>query len=266
MTSHNPGATPLYAAALVGAEACVRLLCEAGAIVNAKNKDGATAMLVSCQEGHLQSAMLLSSYGASRETGSWRGLIPTSGTWAEDLAKRSNKNPALVRWLKASAAFGPLHHVEVLTRQRTLALLREDGCSPLAGPVTPAELALAHPQSAAAALILRAAAPWSPKTHDLRPRVIRARAVEVLKIGYQLARTHSAGVNEGALIDAWLAHVMPHAIAWDDLPSASSAANAFPRAASSGDATMDVSEPLGWMSSLTSRVMTSQRKRGGLMK
>ena len=47
----------------------------------------------------------------------------------------------------------------------------------------------------------------------------RARAFELLKIGYALRRLHG-----GALFDAWLAHVMPHAVT---CPSSCSAAKAL---------------------------------------
>ena len=66
-----------------------------------------------------------------------------------------------------------------------------------------------------AALIVRAAAPWSPGTHALFPAGARARAVALLRIGWLLAR-HLQGAlaanDEVAFRDAWLGHVMPHAI------------------------------------------------------
>ena len=67
MTKLNPGATPLYAAAFTGSMPCVKMLCEAGAAVNARTEDLKSPMLACCQEGHLELAMLLSSYGAERE-------------------------------------------------------------------------------------------------------------------------------------------------------------------------------------------------------
>jgi hypothetical protein len=69
-----------------------------------------------------------------------------------------------------------------------------------------------------AALIASAAAPWSPKTHALFPAAAKARAVELLRIGWPLAR-HLQGLGgagatqmEVAFRDTWLGHVMPHAI------------------------------------------------------
>jgi ankyrin repeat protein len=49
MTGHNPGATPLYAAACGGSLRCAKLLCEAGAKIDARTQNDASPMLVSCQ-------------------------------------------------------------------------------------------------------------------------------------------------------------------------------------------------------------------------
>ena len=221
MVKHNRGATPLYAAALKGADVCAALLLKCGANPNAMTENEATPMLVACQEGHLLTSMLLSSYGASRETRPWRGLVPLVGTWADELAYRYG-HEELVRWLRASGSFSPLHHIQVLTPQHTLALLHE-GCSPTAcctspcykSPVSPADLACKHPSNAAAEIILNAAKPWSPATHELWSDDLRARAVFVLKLGYLLAHEYAAGA-ECSMRDVWLAHVMPLAVTWDD--------------------------------------------------
>ena len=66
---------------------------------------------------------------------------------------------------------------------------------------------------AAARLILRAAAPWSPDTHALWGDGHRARAVEALKLGYLIASTR-AQTEHHAFVDVWIAHVLPHAITW----------------------------------------------------
>lgn len=210
MTRHNPGATPLYAAALNGSNCCVSLLCEAGSMIDAKTSDGATPMMVGCQHGHLEVAMLLSSYEASRQTGKFRGFVPKSGTWAEDLARRSG-NDELVEWLQESKSFGPLHHIEVLTPQRTLMLLRSGCVSPLAGgSESAAARARDYPTNPSASLIMKASAPWSPQLNELWGRPHRLFAVELLKIGYRLRAKY-----ECALFDVWVAHVMPFAVTWD---------------------------------------------------
>ena len=100
MTKCNPGATPLYAAALVGAASCADLLCLARASINTWTENGASAMMVACQEGRLETAMILSSHGASREEPRvFGGCLPTNGTWAESLAMRSG-HAELVSWLR----------------------------------------------------------------------------------------------------------------------------------------------------------------------
>ena len=215
MTRHNPGATPLYAAALNGSSRCVSLLCEAGVTVDAKTDDGASPMMVGCQQGHLEVAMLLSSYGAARQTGLFRGFLPVR-TWAEDLAQRSG-NDVLIRWLQESARFTtPLHHIEVLTPERTLSLLRTGHFSPVAGGSESAvERARKYPTNPSADLIVRAAGPWSPTHHELWGRKQREFAVELLKIGYEMRAKYCSG----AVLDVWIAHVMPQAVQWEaELP------------------------------------------------
>ena len=231
MTKRNPGAVPLYAAALKGAAPCVQLLCEASANVNARTSDGATPMLVACQEGRFESAMILSSYGAHRETVFMRCLVPgTSTNWAEELARRHG-HFELQLWLKRSVRFTPLCHVQVLTPQRTRSILRTGSCSPDDGAAEIARELLElgpqslysanpeHPSYEAAWLILRAAAPWSPETHSLWGAPHRARAVQVLKIGYLLAVQYAHDAGHGSFLDVWVAHLMPQAITWHYVPS-----------------------------------------------
>jgi ankyrin repeat protein len=210
MSKHNPGATPLYAAALSGSSRCTRLLCEAGARVNARTRDGATPIMVGCQHGNLRAVMVLSSYGAARQSAGFKGCLPTTGTWAEDLAVRSG-NKDLVKWLRASADYSPLHHVEVLAPDRALLLLRSGRFSPTRGPVSAAEVARKYLESnPTASLVVNASKPWSPTRHELWGRPQRALATALLMIGSQLRMRYG-----GALLDAWITHVMPHIVVWD---------------------------------------------------
>ena len=64
----------------------------------------------------------------------------------------------------------------------------------------------------AAALVLRAAQPWSPQTHELFPTASRARAVEMLLIGHRLSRESRFEGEAMALFDTWMAIVMPQLI------------------------------------------------------
>ena len=261
MTVHNPGATPLYAAACAGSVRCACLLCEeAGAKVDARTSNDASPMLVCCQDGHLEVAQLLSSYGASRDPifafcvpcGSEvradgpilraiMGLnhpaaIPTSyspSSQAEKLAEK-NGHTELLKWLRQSVEYPPLLHIEALTPQRTTALLR-GGASPVErhGGVTAAELAAKLPPSEAGRLILRAAAPWSPADHELWGAKARARASALLKLGYLIADGREL---DRGFVDVWIAGVLPLAVTHDLDPPPAPAARVveLKRVASSG--------------------------------
>ena len=216
-TSINSGATALYAAALGNrcdccSVACVRILCEAGAVVDAQTAQGVNPMMVACQHGRHGVAMLLSSYGASRQPHRFEGNLPTNW-WARDLADDAG-HEELVEWLDVSDDFTSLHHIEVLLPSRTLALLRAGACSPVAGRPSPALRATnylrRHPHDDAAKMIVRASEPWSPMSHSLWSEANRARVVELLKVGYQLRNK----LEHGSVLDWWVAHVMPHAVAW----------------------------------------------------
>ena len=56
--------TPLHFAAVSGKPDCVRALCEAGAAVSQEADGGFTPLHASAHAGHIESARLLSSYGA----------------------------------------------------------------------------------------------------------------------------------------------------------------------------------------------------------
>ena len=124
MAGNNPGATPLYAAAMSGSLGCASLLCEAGAKINARTFNGASPMLVAAQEGRLLVAMLLSSYGAGRgpayldDTG-----ILVRPARAEHLARDSG-NQELLAWMRASYRYTALHHAtSKFATEESIALL-----------------------------------------------------------------------------------------------------------------------------------------------
>ncbi len=222
MSTINPGATALYAAAigrrcLCCAVHCASILCDAGARVDARTDQGATAFMVACQYGHLQLVMLLSSHGASRGPAPFEGEPPRT-YWGRDLAEESGSDH-VVEWLDASADFTPLHHAKMLEPERARALLRSGKFSPVAGRPSAACCARAtlerHPHHEASKLIVLASEPWSQRTHALWGEQHRARAFELLKIGYQLRAKLE---QHGSVIDWWVSHVMPHALSWDVEP------------------------------------------------
>lgn len=221
MTSVTPGATALYGATLgrrceCCSHRCAFLLLDAGANVDAHTEQGATPMMLACENGRFGLAMILSSYGASRRVEKFNGELPKRW-WARDLAE-ANEHNELVTWLDASMDFTPLHHVEVLLPSRARALLRSGKCSPVAGLASPAVRAKNylrnHENDEAARIILRASQPWSTVTHHLWGVDHRAHVFELLKIGYELR----AKIGHGSVLDWWIAHVIPHSVAWDIEP------------------------------------------------
>ena len=69
-----------------------------------------------------------------------------------------------------------------------------------------------------AALLVTAAEPWSPSTHELFGEPQRRQAVELLLLGALLARVGNGGeINDGealgsGFLDAWVEYVLPHAV------------------------------------------------------
>jgi hypothetical protein len=134
--------------------------------------------------------------------------------------------PECAQWLEATRRWSsPLHHFELLSLERVRALLvagtdvraAADGGADAPTPVSLAAARLRLGADGRAALIVAAAAPWSPATHALFPAPAKARAVEALRVGWLLARrvqSACAGTAEveGAFREVWLGHVMPHAI------------------------------------------------------
>jgi ankyrin repeat protein len=208
------GTTALTRAALHGHVECVRALLEAGADVVQPHQTTACALE---HAGHsLEMLQLLCAYAPSREAVRAH-RIP-----------RARLLPECAQWLDATSRWtSPLHHFELVPLERVRALLvagadvrAGDGNADAPTPVGLAAARLLRGDGlddGRAALLVRAAAPWSPRTHALFPAGAKARAVELLRIGWQLARRLQGGVADASQVevafrDAWLGHVMPHAI------------------------------------------------------
>ena len=117
----------------------------------------------------------------------------------------------LTAWLVSTRGWTPLHHLEELSPARARTLLR-DGADPHAQPSpTPAQRASAV-GGEVSELVLRAARPWSRVSHELYPDAARARAVELLRLGQQLAIQPRFAFQEQAVVDVWVTHVMPHVV------------------------------------------------------
>ena len=166
-------------------------------------------LFVAVRTGNRHLMKLLSAYDAPRTQ-------ERNPKTVEEVAKRRGflENR---RWLKATRSWTELHHVEQLTEEHARKLLRRGydvfvqdrkGVT----PVDRAEKVLSAKKkkgAAAAKLILKAAQPWSPATHDLFPERARADAVKALLLGYAFQRSTRFSLP----IDVWCLHVMPHLVA-----------------------------------------------------
>ena len=195
----------------------VATLLEAKANVDAGDDRGQTALYVACILSRLDIVELLLSYGARRTF----PFAPPYRT-AEQFALSMGKTEVAAS-LRLSRHWSPLHHLEVLTRQRATSLLRagadvnQPACklaSPVRG-VTPLQRARflcssgrEHAGSAAHA-VLAHGAPWTRKTHRFYPPKVRARVAELMVIGQRFKRA------DRFLLELWEAFVIPHLVAAD---------------------------------------------------
>lgn len=219
---------PLYHAAMEGHTECCEALCRAGSDVNISTPTGVTPLFVCCQLGHLKMAQVLSMHGASRDfyTQAYQNMAGQRGRrrhrTAEEQVRLSEEQGLssdgnrmqLLDWLVQSRDFStPLHHLELLSYERAVALIQAGAdiharCRPDAP--SPVDLARVHPDGMVAHLVLRAAKPWSPETHDTYPDATKRYAVSLLWIGVALASQRDS--SSRALLDVWIGEVMPAAI------------------------------------------------------
>ena len=178
----NSGFCSLFLACMRGHIECAELLLSAGASVNLANRYGGTPLFFACCYGHIQCAQLLSSYGANRN-------FPIGYSAERYSAYRGNH--ALTEWLALSREWSPLHHLEVLSPERTRALLRGGAnlhFAPSTGDAaTPLERARQlAPANASASLVVRAAGPWAVESHELFADAERTRAVTLVHSLYHV--------------------------------------------------------------------------------
>ena len=173
MGSTDLGWTPLVCAARHGNAGATALLLEAGVDADQRTNSGFCPLFISCWNGNIPCAQLLSSHGANRVFSQWDTAERASAHYGHD---------ALTEWLALSREWSPLHHLEVLSPERTRALLRGGADLHLTrstgNTATPLERARQlAPASASASLVVCAAGPWSTTTHELFGDAERARAV-----------------------------------------------------------------------------------------
>jgi len=228
------GDTPLLLAILYDHLEIATVLLEQGAEVNlpAMYARHVTPMFVAIKHGQLAIVQLLSSYGAARAFDVEVDDETSESLMAEELARRY-EHTKLGAWLVTSRKWTtPLHHLTIIPAARARALLR-NGASIVAtarktsiqsflipAPGHPTPLSLARElqakgeaaEGSAAALVLKAAAPWSRATHELFPDAARAYAVQVLLVGHRLSRLPECETVAQAVFDLWVDQVMPHIV------------------------------------------------------
>jgi hypothetical protein len=111
------GRTALHLACEMGDAEIASKLLAAKANVDQADSDGNTPMLLACFHGDFRFVQLLSSYGASRN---FPGVDAPYDT-AEGIATEEGHHE-VAAWLVTSRFWTPLHHLEVLTPERALAL------------------------------------------------------------------------------------------------------------------------------------------------
>ena len=202
----NPGATPLYAAACAGSVRCASLLCEAGANVDARGQRRvADARRVPAGASGDGDAPLVMQHSARRDL---RGAssAPTA------VARRGGRNLELLRWLRASSSYLSCTTSTCSTKARR-------GAAPAPRP-SRAMAASAPPSSRACTRRRPRRGSSSVRRGRGRQRRTRcgalahARAVELIALGYLVAKHPAVGCEHGSFVDAWREHVM-HAISRD---------------------------------------------------
>ena len=204
------GATPLCIACEMGHADIVNTLCAAGAAIDQCKKNGADPLFIATYFGHLDALQVLYSYGASTNRLSYQlALGLAHGNILDWLFERHMWNT-------------PLHYLRIISTERARSLLRSGSdlhASAEAGGPTPLSLALALVRTlgdavdgSAAQIVVEAAAPWSTRTHELFPPAGRAIAVELMLLGHRLSRQERFFQQESALVDVWMALIVPLAV------------------------------------------------------
>jgi len=202
------GVTPLHLAALEGhTDTCLALLA-GGADVDQATESGYTALEFCALHNHSDTAKALCAQGAAHGDALSLALEHDHKETADLLRE-------CIEWCT------PLHFLSALTPTVTRSLLRAGAdihkSLRLGGP-TPLSLARSleargkAPPGSAAWLVLQAAKPWSIATHALLSTHGRQRVLELLHVGYGLARSRSSANEEVALLDLWREFVLPQAI------------------------------------------------------
>mmetsp|Transcript_17310 Transcript_17310/g.44329 ORF Transcript_17310/g.44329 Transcript_17310/m.44329 type:complete len:286 (+) Transcript_17310:87-944(+) len=234
--------SPLTCASEKGHLACARVLLAAGADLDQSLDGHSTALFNAAFSGHVHVVSCLLEAGASQDAGGdlYSGEYQRGSSChaaiqllqllrAYDPARNVVLGPRL-RAVPGCQAFldvtrrwtSQLHYHQFLPAERVARLLaggadvhaRDDS----ADAPSPIGLARAFLRTGAtdvcAGLVVSAdPIPWSEGTHASSSRRGGARAVELLLAGHLLVRRCQGSTGKGtALLDVWVAHVMPHAL------------------------------------------------------
>ena len=147
------------------------------------------------------------------------GPSPIGG---DDAAALTARRQEVVAWLVKSRGYSTaLHHLEILTIDRTRDLLRAgaDVEGGMSTGLSPLELALNENEALGdhagmpATMVLLAAQPWRQQTHQFFPAPARARVVELMLVGELLSREERfEAYGPRAVVDAWMGFVVPRAV------------------------------------------------------
>lgn len=222
MKRKNDKWTPLLLACNQGYTDIAELLIEAGAEIDYTDNYGNTAEWVTRVRGHLDCLKLLSSYGAYRYPYIENPLYYYSHTVDYPYQQQHNikqKQQSVYKWLKLSRKWcSPLHHLEIISTERTINLLRygADINKSFYGGHTPLILAQTltkrDQKCEAAELVISASEKWSRINHMLFPLADRKLAKELITIGKLLSIQPRFNNSAGGIVDIWLEYVIPKVI------------------------------------------------------
>jgi ankyrin repeat protein len=230
--------TPLHIAAWNGHAGCVRACAEAGASLEGRlwgtdedddeEAERSTPLALAVRHWELETVKELCFGGARRyprDVALEEANRQVDAGSAEDDEDDEEWNaPAIRDWLQRTRGFAtPLCYVEYLSAERVRDMLRHSRCG--RGALIrwrdhPDEQSVCAVQCArrltsslpAVALVLRAAEPWSSRTHDVWSDATHALVWPILCIGYALANERCQG-SVHAFVDAWRDIVMPQLFA-----------------------------------------------------
>ena len=207
-------------------------LLAAGADVELTNVPGYTPLAAACFNRDLHTVRVLCSYGAKRTFQEARGGLPAKT--AESTA-RARGDASTVAFLKESAEWSLLAHLEVLSMKRARALLDGGAVVDGVGAGSPSPLARAKAlcpdrdfvAGLSAHLVLELGAPWTRVTHEFYPPPVRSLGRELMRIAYAIRIGKAAHEVDGALrpfagpaavADVFELYVIPRLLAsteWD---------------------------------------------------